>query len=330
MLAMKPLIYAFLLLASGHVLAQGSVRATPNVQPAATPVIGSPVVVPPPPPVTTPSVSPMPMPMPQGVPANLVDEALDRTAPLTPEEIRDLRRELDSRSNAMNEPLTPVGRPVRRLVNLDLSPGSVPEIIRVSYGQGGVVTFLDAAGRPWPVIAVENFSPRGLDVAVLGTNGVSIAVRAPTARVANLAVQLEGLASPVTLSVSIGQSEIDYSVEMQLPRYLPGAPAPVGSIEALPSLAASDLLNYLLGTVPTGIRVLQTNMAGVQAWQINAQTMVVRTEALLASPRYHRRQSSANGLTVYELPVSPRLILASQGQMQQVALSGFDATKEQK
>lgn len=310
--------------------AQGSVRATPSVQPAAAPVIGSPVVVPPPPAVTTPTLNPRPMPMPQGVPANLVEEAIDRTAPLTPDEIRELRSKLEDRSNAMNEPLSPVGKPVRRLVNVDLSPGSLPEIIRVSYGQGGVVTFLDAAGRAWPVIAVENFSPRGLDVAVLGSNGVSIAVKSPTARIANLAVQLESLASPVTLSVAIGQSEIDYSVEMQLPRYLPGAPAPVGAVEALPTLAASDLLNYLLGTVPKVARSLKTNMAGVQAWQISPETMVVRTEALLASPRYSRRQSSANGLTVYELPVSPRLILAAQGQMQQVAISGFDATKEQK
>jgi intracellular multiplication protein IcmK len=277
----------------------------------------------------------MPTPLPNGqiarsAPIDLKKEALEKSAPLTPEEILELRRDLEERTNASNEPLRPIGKPVRRPVTVDLSPSATPEVVRSAFGQGTVVTFLDAAGRPWPVVTADNFNPRGLDVAVLGSNSVSIAVKSPTARIGNIAVQLEGFTSPVIFSVAIGQAEIDYSVEMQLPRYLPGAPAPVGAVESLPSLNAPELLNYLLGTIPKGARTLVSSATNVSAWQINSQTMIVRSDGLLASPRYLRRQSSANGLTVYELPISPRITLASQGQMQSVSLSGFEATKEQK
>ena len=320
-------------------MAQGTQRAQPEaVRPLPAPNIGTPEsgIRPPGPAQQFVPGAPMPTPMPAGsvaatrAPADLKQEAIEQTAPLTVREILELRRELQDRADAINQPLGPIGKPVRRLITMDLSPSAAPEVVRSSFGQGTVVTFLDAVGRPWPILAAENFNPRGLDVAVLGTNGVSIGVKSPATRIGNIAVQLEGFASPVTFTVAIGQQEIDYSVEMQLPRYLPGAPAPVGSVEALPSLNAPQLLDYLLGTVPVGVRALASNAGNVKAWQLNATTMVVRTEGMLASPRYNRRQSSANGVNVYELPISPSLILAAQGQMQTVSLSGFEGTKEQK
>jgi len=298
--------------------------------------MATPQLVTPLPPAATPTArGPMPTPLPGGampapMPINLQQEALERIAPLTPAEILDLRRDLDRRGAAMTQPLNQVGRPVRRVVSLDLSPGAAPEVVRTAFGQGGVVTFLDAAGRPWPVLDLDNFNPGGLDVGILGVNGVSIGVKSATVRFGNIAVRLEGLSSPVTFGVAIGQEEIDYSVEMKLARYLPGLPAPVGSVEALPSLAAPELLNYLLGTPPSTARALKSDNPAAKAWQVNSQTMIVRTEALLASPRYSRRQSSASGMTVYELPASPRIILASQGQMQSVTVTGFEGTKEQK
>lgn len=332
---MKRLLTALTVVAAAAVPAfaqQGAARVTnAPVQPVAAPALAPQL-----PPAATPTArGPMPTPLPGGAmavpaPVDLKAEAIERIAPLTPKEVIQLRQELDARSAAMQQPLAQVGKPVRRVVSLDLSPGASPEVFRAAFGQGGVVTFMDAAGRPWPVIELENYNPTGLDVTVLGSNGVSIGVKSPSTRVGNIAVRLDGLSSPVTFAVAVGQQEIDYSVEMQLARYLPGAPAPVGAVEGLPSLAAPELMNYLLGTPPTSARQLTTNNSGVRAWQISPQSMVVRTEALLASPRYSRRQSSANGMTVYELPLSPKLILASQGQMQSVSVTGFEGTKERK
>jgi intracellular multiplication protein IcmK len=275
----------------------------------------------------------MPTPLPGGpigAPLNLRQEAIDKIAPLSPKEIIELREDLDRRANAMAQPLEPAAKPGRRFLSLDLSPSAVPEVVRSSFGQGTVVTFLDAAGRPWPIVAAENFNTKGLDVAVFGANGLSLGVKNPSARVGNVAVQLEGLQTPVTFAVAVGQREVDYSVEMQLAKYLPGAAAPVGAVEQLPSLGAPEMLNYLLGTPPKTAKALTSSSPNVRAWQTSPDSMVVRTDALLASPRYSRRQSSATGVTVYEVPLMSHLILASQGQLQTIAVSGFTATREQK
>ena len=160
--------------------------------------------------------APMPMPLPSP-PADLKAEAIDRIAPLTPKEILELRKELGARGAAMTQPLEPTAKPVRRVVRLDLSPGVAPEVIRTAISQGSVITFLDAAGRPWPVLAADNFNPSGFDIATFSNNGVSIGVKSAAARAGNLAVLLEGLQIPVTLSVQTGQREVDYSVNSMCP-----------------------------------------------------------------------------------------------------------------
>lgn len=305
------------------------------MQPAPTPSIAQPggnagPVVTPPPPVRTPG---MPTPLPGGPlpsPVNLQQEAIERIAPLTPTEIIDLRQELGRRSAAMTQPLDPVAKPVRRSIAIDLAPSATPEVIRAAFSQGSVVSFVDAAGRPWPVVVADNFNPSGFDTAAFGQNGVSIGVKSAGARSGSVAVLLEGMTSPITFSVVTGQREVDYSVEVQLPRYLPGQPAPVGAVEQIRSLGAADLMNFLLNTPPREARALKSDSANLVAWQVSAERMIVRTEAMLASPAWSRRQSSATGVSVYDLPLTSRLLVASQGQMMTVHLSGFAATKEQK
>lgn len=289
-------------------------------------------------PVLTPTPMPqpgMPMPLPAGTPsvagpADLKREAIDRIAPLTPEEIKDLRQDLLRRGNAMTEPMEPPPKPVRRQVTLDLSPGASPEIIRAAFSQGSVVTFVDAAGRPWPVMHADNFAPNGFDVATFGANGVSVGVKREAARAGNMAVLLEGLSVPVSFGLVSGQREVDYSIEVRLPRYLPTAPPPVGMVDRNPALGAEELLNYLLNTPPQGAKALAVDAPGVQAWQVSAERMIVRAEGLVASPAWQRRQSSATGVSVYDLPITPVVLLAAQGQLTSVRVSGFAATKEQR
>lgn len=275
-----------------------------------------------------PAPAPVPLPLP---PADLKTEALDRVAPLNPKEIIELRKELGARSAAMTQPLEPVGQPVRRVVKLDLTPGAAPGVIRVALSQGSVITFLDATGRPWPVKSADNFNPGGFDIATFGTNGVSIGVKSLSARNGNLAILLDGLSAPVTLAVQTGQREIDYSVEFHVQRLLPGTPAPAGATEQVLSLGSADLMNFLLNTPPKEARSLISDLPmSVSAWQISPDRMIVRTDAMVASPAWQRRQSSAMGVTVYDMPLSPVLLLAVNGDLRPVRFSGFGATKEQK
>lgn len=329
-----------LLLASAAVLAvstaafaQAGISRSAPVQPAAAPVLPAtaPVQQPMPAPIAMPGQAGAPMPGgPLPMPINLKQEALERTAPLTPDEILELRREMTRRGQAMQQPLAPVAKPMRRFITLDLTPGAVPEVIRTAFAQGSVVSFVDAAGRPWPVSVADNFNPNGFDTAVFGSNGVSIGVKNEAARAGNVAVLLDGLTTPITFSVVTGQREVDYSVEVQLPRYLPGLPAPVGAVEQIRSLGAADLMNFLLNTPPKDARALVTDSPNVTAWQVSPERMIVRTEALVASPAWQRRQSSTSGVNVYDLPITPRLVVAAQSQLMTVRLTGFAGTKEQR
>lgn len=332
--------FSLALLLCGNLWAQtGMTRASassaqapqaPQHSPAPTP----PAQVPAPPqaPVARPPTSytagqPMPMPTPLP-PANLTTEAIDRVAPLNPKEILELRKELGARAAAMQQPLEPTAKPVRRVVRMDLSPGAAPEVIRAAVAQGSVITFLDAAGRPWPVVSADNFNPGGFDIATFGGNGVSIGVKTGGVKAGNVAVLLDGLQIPVTLAVQTGQREVDYSVEFHIPRILPGQPAPIGAVEQVLSLGASDLMNFLLNTPPEQARALVVDSSVATAWQVAPDRMIVRTTGLIASPAWRRRQSSALGVSVYDLPLTPVVLVATEGQLLPVRLSGFGATRE--
>lgn len=281
---------------------------------------------------------PRPTPLPgQPLPANgappvappmlsIKDEALNRIAPLTAEEVLELRQEMLRRQQAVQQPLEPIARPVRRAVPLDLAPTAAPEVVRLANGQGAVVSFFDAAGRPWPISVGDGYSPQALDVATFGPNGLSLGLKRRLAGRTNVAVLLEGLDTPVVLSVLPAREEADVALEVQVPRYVPSLPAPVNAAQQMASLNAAELMDFLLGTPPRTARPLASNSAAVKAWQTGPNRMIVRTSALLAAPAWSRRQSSGTGVTVYEVPLSPVLTVAVDGALSSVRLDGFTAT----
>lgn len=273
--------------------------------------------------------APMPLPM---VPPDLKSEALDRIAPMTPDQVRALRRDLDARTKAMQQALETQAKPVRRQVVIDLSPGATPEVIRTTFAQGSIISFVDAAGRPWSVKTVENFNPTGFDAALFGTSSVSVGVIQPSARAGNIGVLLDGVSTPLMFTFVTGQPEVDYALEVQLPRYAPGTAAPVGAIDLPPSQGASDLMNYLLNTPPEGARALKTDSSAVKAWQISPTKMIVRAEGMLVAPAFSRQQSSQTGVGVYEIPLSPHILvsLKTQNQLSRISVSGLGPTVEQK
>ncbi|MDF2461834.1 MAG: icmK [Ramlibacter sp.] len=257
---------------------------------------------------------------------SITEDALIRTAPLTSAEVLELRRELLNRQQAVQQPIEPVAKPVRRAVSLDLSPTGAPEVIRLSQGQGAIIAFYDAAGRPWPITVGDGYSPRSLDVATFGANSLSVGLKARLVGRTNLAVLLEGLDTPVVLSVLPAREETDVALEVQVPRYVPSLPAPVSAAQQMASLNSSELMNFLLGTPPKEARALTADSAVVKAWQTGPNRMIVRTSALLAAPAWTRRQSSGAGVTVYELPLSPVVTVAVDGSLSLVRISGLSAT----
>jgi intracellular multiplication protein IcmK len=266
------------------------------------------------------------------MPLDRVEESVNMIAPLTAEEILRLRRELNVRQKAAVEPLIPQGKPSTRLARIDLSPGATPEVIRISMSEGAVVSFIDAAGRPWNIENADSFNPTGFDIAAFGKNGLSIAAKMEQA-IGNVAVRLEGMSGAITFKVLAGHTasrDLDYAIDLQVPRYLPGVPAPVGAVIAQPSLGVGELMDYLLRTPPRDARELKVEgIVGAMAWQTPSGRIMLRTDKMVLSPDAKRRQSSSDGMTVYELPVTPVALVSDNGRLINVQISGFSISTQQ-
>ena len=89
-------------------------------------------------------------------------------------------------------------------------------------------------------------------------------------------------------------------------------------------------MNFLLNTPPEAARALVVDSPLATAWQVSSDRMILRTNGTVASPPWRRRQSSALGVSVYDLPLTPVVLVAAEGQLLPVRLSGFGATREQR
>lgn len=270
--------------------------------------------------------APMPMPMPSpALNVNLVNEAIDQTMPLTPDEVRNLRRELESRKAALSENVSGRAPPraTTSIYNLDLSPGATPPVVRVEIGHGAIISFLDAAGRPWPAKVADNFSPSGLTLSQFTEHQLSIGTTSSTPINAGVAVALEGIPVAITFSVISGQPVVDSQVHMVLPQYRNGAPPGIGSLRGEPSLTAGDLMSFLLRTPPSSARRLTVDgLPGALAWQVANNRMVLRTNAMVTTGAF-RVQGIGDGTFAYEMPLSPQVRVVMGDRFSSIRISGF-------
>jgi intracellular multiplication protein IcmK len=263
----------------------------------------------------------MPLPAPR---VDLVNEAIDQTAPLTPEEMIRLRRELLLRGDALTANVS--GRaPAQQVTSryeLDLSPGATPPVIRATPGQGVIVTFEDVNGKAWKVKLGDNFgSGAGVSVSEFTESSLSVGV-SNHASVGNVAVALDGLSTPVVFTVVSGQPKTDYWVQMVVPRFLGGEP-PAIVAAPLPSFKQRELADFLLRTPPAHAKRLQVDgLAGAMAWETRPGVMVLRTNAMVTSPTTNKLPS-ADGMAVYEMPVTPLVMATSNGRFVSIQVSGF-------
>lgn len=257
---------------------------------------------------------PQPMPSPV-VDFDLTNEVIDRVSPFSPAEVRRLRGELEERERAWYENLgkRPQPKAVVSEYRLDLSPGATPPVVRVTLGQGALVTFLSADAKPWPIKESDNFNSKGIRVTQLSAHVLSVSLLSPYAT-GSVGVILDGLASGVTFSVVPAQAETDHRAEMIVPRMLAVAEGgQVGeSYVPMPGFNTAELSQYLLKIPPPTARELKiVGNIDVRAWQSSKDRMVVRTAMTVVSPAAFKRHSSADGTHVYEMPLSP--VITVQG-----------------
>lgn len=260
----------------------------------------------------------------------LLNEALDKTAPLTAEQMEALKAELMKRFGVNYTNVNqPVAAPRTSVINLDISPGATPPVVRVAPNQGAIVSFLDAAGRPWPAVVADNYAPGGLVVSQFTEHQLSIALKGNAPVNGGVAVALKGLPTAVTLTVLSGQAETDRQVHVVLPRYLDGQPPGVGAIKGEPAIAAGDLMEFLLRTPPSSARKLEVvGLPDALAWQVGSNRMVLRTTAFVTTG-YFRTQGLGDGTAVYELPLSPVVRVQQGDSIQAVHINGIQVETQE-
>jgi len=265
-------------------------------------------------------------------PPDLVGMGLEMSAPMNAEQVRQLMEELHRRNMATRENFSnrPPARPVTSLHTLDLSPGATPPVVRVAVGQGSVLSFADAAGRPWEIVDNINFNANAFAVRLIGPHLYTIALMQPMP--ANISIVLKDLPRPIVITAVPAQNEVDYLVEFTVPRFLGGRP-PANALAtaadpSAPVFNAQTLLGFLYRTPPRDAVALRVEgLPGVQAWQSGPNTMVIRTDGLVMLPAWLRRHVSTDGMAVYEVPLSPVVSISQNGRVHRGALSGFVVNK---
>ena len=249
-------------------------------------------------------------------------EVLDNTLILSPGQIREVRKQANTRMRAAQElPQTPPKR-VNTLISASPAPGSTSPVLRLFPGYATSLVISDATGAPWPIDNYsvghkDNFEVRRLD----GSNGSVLSI-VPLQYYAtsNMIVQLRGLATPITIEFIAGQKEVDFRADLRVQSRGPNAQLSVGG---LPQTTNTQLLSVLEGVAPEGSKELRVNSAMAQAWMGKNGRLYLRTSLPVISPSWIGSVRSSDGTSAYEMMPSTSLLVLKDGQIQQVGVEGW-------
>jgi intracellular multiplication protein IcmK len=241
--------------------------------------------------------------------SNLVNTLM----PMSPDQIKALHYYYNQTRNAVSASVGAPPTPTSTSLIVNLSPGATPPVIRMASGFISTLVFLDSTGQPWPISSEDLGDPQHFNIQVDST-GTSLLVQSLSGdqTVANLAVMLKGLSTPIMITLLSGQSNVDYRVDMRVPRMGPNA-AP--QISSEPNVASTTLLNVLDGIPPEGSTAVQISDPDSEAWTIGGSDLYVRTRMNIISPSWVSSMSSGDGTHAYELPKTPVILALNNGQI---------------
>jgi len=278
----------------------------------------------------TPTFGPLPAP-PQQAPTqskpSISHEAFTQVRrnalPLTPDQIRNLHQTFNRVQRAAAEHPGVPPRPTSTSKIVDLSPGATPPIIRLSAGFVSSLVFLDTTGAPWPIKAYDLGDPKSFNVQWDKKSNTLLIQALTQYRTGNLAVILQGLNTPIMLTLLPGQRAVDYRVDLRMPGLGPHATTTVTS---LPGTESSNLLDVLNGVPPRGSRRLTVSgCKSCDAW-LMGDRLFLRMRLTLLSPAWSSTMSSADGTHAYQIiqeQSTPVLLVSEHGKMRELKLEGF-------
>jgi len=242
--------------------------------------------------------------------------------PMSPEQIQTLHRALTANQYAVEtNPETPP-RPVASSKVVNLAPGATPPVIRLSQGFVSSHVFVDSTGAPWPIKSYDLGNPSAFNIQWDKKSNTLMVQATKMYTYGNLAVQLEGLSTPVMITLVPGQKAIDYRADLRVQGFGPNAKSlPTG--DGLPSSANPVLLAVLDGVPPEGSKPQQVVGGTAQAWS-KENKLYLRTRMTLLSPSWISSMVSADGTKAYELQNAPTLLVSDNGKVVQVTVKNMD------
>ena len=279
----------------------------------------------------TPTVAP---PLPMASPSQIVtpsdDVIIDDLAyeqvenqifPMSEKQVVKLHKKYQNMELAkVTAPNTPP-KPVATSQFVNLSPGATPPVIRLSQGFVSSVVFLDSTGAPWPISAYDLGDPTSFNIQWDKTGNTLMIQAMKLYNYGNLAVRLEGLNTPVMLTLIPGQKVVDYRMDMRVQGYGPNAQMPVLG-DGLPPSANKILLHVLDGVPPSGSQRLTVSGGDARAWMYQNK-MYVRTNLTILSPAWLSTMMSADGMHAYEMQKSPVILVSWHGKVMQLKVEGL-------
>jgi intracellular multiplication protein IcmK len=182
-----------------------------------------------------------------------------------------------------------------------------------------VLTFLDSTGAPWPIQAYDVGNPAAFHIE-WNKNGNTLIIQPMSPYpYGNMAVILQGLSTPLILTLTAGQQAFDARIDLHVEGLGPNARAPI--VTGLPQTANPVLLCVLDGIPPPGSITLHVVAGKGQAWLCGGK-LFVRTRYTILSPGWQATMSSADGMKAYELPKVPLLLATENGKIVQLRIQG--------
>ena len=256
--------------------------------------------------------------------AGVADQAFSNMTrglmPLSPDQIRMLHYLFDqSRKSAVEAPQLPP-KPTSSSVVVNLSPGATPPVIRLAAGFVTSLVFLDATGAAWPIHAYDLGDPKGFNIQWNKKSNTLLVQASDSYKSGNLAVMLEGLNTPVMLTLLPGQQAIDYRVDLRVPGLGPNA---LVASDETPGQGDPELLNVLDGIPPSGSKQVDVLGGECQAWLSNDGHLFLRTRLTVLSPGWISVMTSADGMHAYEIQKTPVVLASSRGKVVQLSIQGL-------
>lgn len=235
---------------------------------------------------------------------DLVKEVQEREP--TPGELRQIKKMWDEMRKAQEKPAGDQPKPVISMMNLDLSPGKTPPLVRISNQTGVIMTFMDANGSRWPVERTINLSDGEIETeekpAVENQNSIYAKAK-KFGGLGNIAIFLKGFDVPIVITLMAGQKDVDYRVDFRVPSVIGGA----GFAASQPRQEFDDrLVSAIMGITPRGCDKTTSSDAAVMAWKCGTET-VIRANGVLLSPATidGKRVTGQGGINAWVVPATP-------------------------